>query len=315
MSSAISSYPVLTDQLRSRFRFSILEDYSFGYVRDDDEHELVPEELGAGTINHRLVDTNGDWDPDRDCLFVRRRFEIQNASCLFGPDGIACSNAEIGVAVIWTSADSKQRGAVELGGLKKSDAPSRMSLAYSFRTAQLRGMVEFSTVMYIREAGIPQPSERFLAYKRGMLLGEIDRYQIQLDGSGSVFPIYEVEEPDQPLWYVRCDWDDPTYDLFSETVAINLNKAHRNYRYIDRNSKTYDHQLLNEIIAAAISVIISKLKSQGSYWDSTVSGTDIQPGSVSQAVNYFISTLGWDVSAPETMAISIRKFMDGKVMK
>ena len=315
MSSAISSYPVLTDQLRSKYRLCILEDYSFSYTRDSSEYSLEPEEIGAGSLNHKLVDRNGDWDPDRDNLRVRRKLVIQNAACLFGGSGIACRSAEIGIAVMWTSADSKQRGAIPAGSLSMADTSSEITLEHPFDPAQLRGMVEFTTVMYIMKAGEPLPGEMFLANRCGMLLGEIDRYQIQLDGSGSVFPVNVVEKPDQPLWYVRCDWTDPKYDLFSDTVAINLNKAHRNYKYIDRNARTYEPQLLSEVISSALCVIISKLKSSKNDWNSTVSGTDIEEGSVSQAVNYFIQTLEWDVSTPEITAISVRKFMDGKVMK
>jgi len=315
MSSAISSYPVLTDQLRSKYRLCILEDYSFSYTRDSSEYSLEPEEIGAGSLNHKLVDSKGGWNPDRDNLRVRRKLVIQNAACLFGGSGIACRSAEIGIAVKWTSADSKQRGAIPAGSLSMADASSEITLEHQFDPAQLRGMVEFTTFMYIKKPGQPLPGEMFLANRCGMLLGEIDRYQIQLDGSGSVFPVNVVDEPDQPLWYVRCNWTDPKYDLFSETVSINLNKAHRSYKYIDRNSKTFNQQLFSEIISSALCVIISKLKSRESEWNSTVSGTDMDDGSVSQAVNYFIQTLEWDVSSPEITAISVRKFMDGKVMK
>lgn len=315
MSSVISAYPMLNGQLLSRIRVALLKDYSFFYSRGDDEYELMPEELGAGSINHKLVDQTGSWDPDSDNLIVRRSLFFQNYGCLFGPGGIACRNSTIGIAVVWTSADSKQRGAIPIGELQNDDASKTINLEQCFTDAILRGMVEFSTVLYIKRAGTPDSDEGYLANTYGMLLGEIDKYQIQLDGSGSVFPIYEVNEPDQPLWYVRCDWTDPTYDLFSQTVAIYLNKAHKNFKYIDRGStRTFDPQLLKEIIASALSTIIIKLKGEEGYWQSTIQGVNIQQGSVSEAVNYFVNTLEWDVSSPEVMAISIRKFLDEKDM-
>ena len=146
------------------------------------------------------------------------------------------------------------------------------------------------------------------------ILGELEgKFVIRLDGVGSVFPVYEIHEPGQPLWYVKCDWDDPTYDLFSDCVAININTAHKNYKYLDKTKRTFDEQLLKEIMASALGVIITKLKEQENYWDVTTIGEDLQSGSVSEAINYFINTLEWDVSGPESLSLSIRKFFDQRM--
>mgnify|MGYP000754980168 FL=1 len=125
--------------------------------------------------------------------------------------------------------------------------------------------------------------------------------------------MYEIHEPGQPLWYVKCDWIDPTYDLFSDSVSIYINTAHKNYKYLDKTKRTFDEQLLKEIMASALGVIITKLKEQENYWDATTSGEDLQNGSVSEAIHYFIDTLEWDVSGPEAMSLSIRKFFDQRI--
>ena len=65
-------------------------------------------------------------------------------------------------------------------------------------------------------------------------------------------------------------------------------------------------------MASALVIIISKLKEQENYWDVTI-GDDLQSGSVSEAVYYFINTLEWDVSTPDAMSLSIRKFFDQRM--
>ena len=65
--------------------------------------------------------------------------------------------------------------------------------------------------------------------------------------------------------------------------------------------------------ANTLGVIITKLKEQENYWDATTSGEDLQNGSVSEAIHYFIDTLEWDVSGPEAMSLSIRKFFDQRI--
>lgn len=313
MAANISLFPIITDELLSKIRFQA-SPYELYYVRDDQEYNLRVEEVDGSTTVYKVIDDEGIWSPDDYQLCIRRKYSIRTYQCLFGINGVACSNAKLGIALMWTSSDSKQRGVIPVGIIENSQRDLELELNFEFGEAQLRGNVEFSTIIYIKEAGTPLWGEEYLANQYGCILGELEnKFVIRLDGVGSVFPMYEIHEIGQPLWYVRCDWDDPTYDLFSDCVAININTAHRNYKYLDKTKRTFDEQLLKEIMASALCTIITKLKEQENYWDATTTGEDLQSGSVSEAVNYFINTLEWDVSEPETMSLSIRKFFDQRM--
>ena len=313
MANSLPLFPVLSDERRNKIRYMITEDYQFSYTNNEESYHLETDETAEGSGVYKLIDQEGDWSPDVHNLCVHRRGQLSSISGLFGKYGIVCSNAVIGVATIWTSSDSKQRGAIEVGEIKNTDAISRLELDYEFDVAQLRGRVDFSTILYVKKAGTPNKEERHLANTYGCLLGELDRISVLLDGNGSVFPIYEVYEPDQPLWYVRCTWEDPTFDQFVDCVSLIINTAHHNYRFLDKKRKSYDEQLMLEIMASALTIIISELKEDPNYWDETVNGNSLQRGSVSEAVNYFIKTHGWDVTSIESLSISIHKFFDQKV--
>ena len=100
--------------------------------------------------------------------------------------------------------DSKQRGVIPIGEIENSQRDLEFELNYEFSEAQLRGSVEFSTIIYLKEAGTPLWGEEHLANQYGCILGELDnKFVIRLDGNGSVFPMYEIHEPGQPLWYVN----------------------------------------------------------------------------------------------------------------
>jgi hypothetical protein len=313
MAANISLFPVITDELLNKIRFQA-SPYELYYVRDDQEYKLCAEELDGGSTVHKVIDDEGIWSPDDYQLCVRRKYFIRTYQCLFGSDGIVCNNAKLGLAVMWTSSDSKQRGVIPIGTIENSQSDLELELNYEFAEAQLRGDVEFSTIVFVKEAGTPLWDEEHLANQYGCVLGELEsKFVIRLDGVGSVFPIYEIIEPGQPLWYVKCDWDDPTYDLFSECVSININIAHKNYKYLDKTKRTFDEQLLKEIMASALVIVITKLKEQENYWDVTTVGEELQSGSVSEAANYFINTLEWDVSGPEAISLSIRKFFDQRM--
>ena len=313
MAANISLFPIITDELLGKIRFQT-SPYELYYIRDDQEYVLRAEEVDSSTIVHKVIDDEGIWSPDHDKLCIRRRYAIRTYQCLFGQTGIACKNAKLGIALMWTSSDSKQRGVIPIGEIENSSKDLDLLLNYEFSEAQLRGDVEFVTVIYLKEAGTPLWDEEHLANQYGCLLGEMDnKFVIRLDGVGSVFPMFETHEPGQPLWYVKCDWDDPTYDLFSECVSININTAHKSYKYLDKTKRTFDEQLLKEIMSSALSVIITKLKEQKIYWDVTTNGDDLQSGSVSEAIYYFINTLEWDLSGPEAISLSIRKFFDQRM--
>ena len=313
MADNILLFPFLNDNLMSRVRFQKTR-FTFYYTDSShEEHELIDEPMDAFSSIFCIKDTEGVWTQDDYNLCLRRRYCLRTFQCLFGESGLACRSAKLGLALVWTSSDSKQRGVVPIGCFSCEDTILDALVEKEFGKAQLRGEVTFSTVLYIADAGEPLENEAHLANTNGFILGKFDDYTIKIDGSGSSFPIFEVSEPGQPLWYVRCDWIDPTMDLFEDSVSINLNTAHKNYKYIDRNQRTFDPQLLSEIMAAAISIIIEKLRLQPVYWEQITGNDTLEQGSVGQAVYYFQETLDWDLSTPESVSLCARKFFEQRM--
>lgn len=314
MAADISLFPVITDELKAKMQF-IPSEYEFYYVKDDEEIPLTSEPLDDNSSIYKLNDESGHWTPDDFNIGIRRSFSLRNFKCLFGKDGVVCQNATLGLAVMWTSADSRQRGIISIGELTAIQNNVSLKFEYEFQKAQLRGCVEFSTVIYIKKSGLSTNEERHLANECGFILGEMDKFVLQLDGQGSIFPVYEVREPGKPLWHIKCDWEDPTSDKFVDTVSININTAHKNYKFLDKSKpKIYDEQLMKEIMASAIGIIVMKLKEQETYWDVTTTGQGLETGSVSEAVFYFKEALELDFSSPEVLSLSIRKLFDSKAV-
>ena len=181
-----------------------------------------------------------------------------------------------------------------------------------FSRAKFRGDINFSVVLYVAESGTPTEDELHLANEEGFVLGEFDSFKLRLEGTGSLFPIFEVHEKGQPLWYVRCDWTDPVSDSFAESVSININTAHKNYKYIDRSQKTFCPQLLVEVMSSALCSIIEKLRSE-KFLDQILGEDEMDSGSIGEIVRYFSETLGWDLTTPDKLSLTTRKFFDGRI--
>lgn len=313
MSNSIMLFPSLNEDIISRIRFQNKR-FEFYYTdKNDEEYDLITEPIEALSSVNAIKDENGIWTQDDNNLCFRRKYCLRTFQCLFGENGIACSNATLGLAVQWTSPDSRQRGIVRAGEFTAHDSIFEVVANHKFTKAQLRGEVNFSTILYLAKAGTPQVNEMHLANTEGYVLGELDSYTIKLDGSSSSFPIYEVSEPGQPLWYLKCDWFDPTADSMADCVSINLNTAHKNYSYLNREDKNFDSQLLSEIMASAITLLIEKVRLEQGYWEQIMQGDSLENGSVGQAIKYFMDSLEWDLTSPETTSLSVRKYFDQRI--
>lgn len=312
MTSGISLFPVLNDRLRDRIRLEFTP-YQFSYTRDAVDYELEANTADGENVL-KLEDKHyGIWNPDEYNICVSRDYVLKTFSVLFGAQGIACNNAKLGLALLWTSPDSKQRGVVKIGEFSCKDHQVNLHLDWEIPKAQLRGSIRLSTILYLSASGYAGPSEYHLANDEGVVLGTMDRTDIILDGVGSAFPIYLIHNLQMPLWNVTCEWEDPFQDQFFETVAINLNTAHRNYKYLDQTKRTYNDQMLKEIIASALTIIIVKLRENKEDWNEILKGENLAPGSVGQAINYYIDTLDWKLNSPESISLSIREYLEGKM--
>lgn len=319
MAIPIFLYPSLTDSIKDEIFQA--KKYIFSYTNQDGVERDLDYEVSDASSVVNCLRTDGVWSADSYNLFVRRTIALKNFRRLFGPNGLACRNARLGLSLVWTSPDSRQRGAehlVEFGVTEEEFARTRdhtfteCEVDLEFHAAKIRGDINFSIILYIAKAGSPAKNETHLANEEGLVLGTFDSFTLRIDGSGSLFPVFEVYEKNQPLWYVRCDWTDPTSDQFSESVSININTAHKNYKFIDRSQKTFCAQLLTEVMSSALCCIIEKIRSE-KYLDQILGDDEMESGSVGEVVRYFANTLGWDFSTPDKLSLSTRQFFDGRL--
>lgn len=319
MATPLFLYPSLTDELKEAIFQA--KKYTFSYTDPDGMDRELTYEASETTTSLNYLRTDGVWNSDKNNLHVRRMVALKSYRQLFGPEGLACRNAYLGLSLVWTSADSRQRGAVSILDFGVSDEQFankadhtfvQGEIELEFPAARVRGDINLSVVLYIAKAGTPTQEESHLANEEGLVLGTFDSFVLRIDGNGSLFPVFEVYEKDQPLWSVRCDWTDPVSDSFSDSVSININTAHKNYKYIDRAQKTFCSQLLVEVMSAALCCIIEKVRSE-KYLDQILGDDELDSGSVGEAIRYFANTLGWDMSSPDRLSLSTREFFDRRL--
>ena len=291
--------------------------FDFGYKYQGEERELLTATADISTSKAavlQLTDQACHWHPETSNLIARCRCVINVPLFLFGEDGLAAKNGGIlGVALMWMTPDASQRGVTPIGTITSdSTGPLEISGEIVFPPKELRGTLIIQTVLYLKERGNPVGRERYQAHQTGTLLGVLDETRIIIDGNGSLFPVHEISSPNEPLWWVRCEWNDPLEDPFTDdNFCIYLNTAHKDYAALNVNEGLKNSPLLFEIICSALQMLMMKVLGDETAREATIQGNGIQEGSVSSMVNYFLHTFGvsYDPGNPESLAIDLRKAM------
>jgi len=315
MSNHINFFKTLSPELEGKILFEGSQ-YKFSFEKDGINHSLSTGPLEDQEIRNSQIyikEEDSNWSQDENNLEINRFCIINNPAFLFGNNGLVGPKSTLGIALSWHSKSSNQRGVVPVGELVKGikNEPFEFQVKYNFKPGQLKGLITFELILYLKEnkhQNIP-----FFAQHEGTLLGELDSCTLIIDGSGSMFPILEVHNPNKPLWWVSCDWMDILSDPFTEEyVSVNLNTAHRFFKQLNVEYGLGSSPLLIEIISSSIQIIIQKAK-ETDVWDVIQSGVDLDPGSIAQAVNYFLQTFQWDHSSPENLACSIRNDLESRI--
>ena len=291
--------------------------YSFKYKYQGEERDLTTTTADTSTSRAavlQLSDQACHWHPETSNFIISSKCTINVPFFLFGEKGLAAADGGvIGVALMWMMPDASQRGVVPIGELtQKTKGPCEISGEIVFAPKELRGTLIIQTVLFLKEAGNPIGTERYQAQQPGTILGVLDETRVIIDGNGSLFPIHEVSAPNEPLWWVRCEWDDPLEDAFvDDNFCIYLNTAHKDYSALNVNEGLKNSSLLMEILCASLQILIMKVLNDDTARDATIQGSGIVEGSVSSMVNYFLHTfkVNYDQNNPEALAIDIRKAM------
>ncbi len=256
---------------------------------------------------YSLDSSDGLWNMEEYGLNVDLGLSLTNACILYGSDGIANGDSEISMVVTWKSSSSKERGVFNPQSIKNINDAQVMSFSNEFARNTFHGVIELNVQLVLTKPGTP--SEITLNNTQGVIIGDIEKLFINVDGSGSLFPIININDKEKPLWQIKMDFADPTQDLFVDTFKIILNTAHKDYVFIDlSNNEKCCNRLIIEIIQQSIIALLSKLLNENYLIN--LENIDYQEGSVLQVAKYMIDTKEFDVSSIESIIDSVSRYFD-----
>lgn len=309
----INLFPVLSERSINEL-FQITE-VSWSYVRDG--------RLCVLNVSERGVVSDADkqyafWNPNDYDVNYKFTAVINEPSKLFcsGAVAVACHDAKIGVATLWHSQSSFQRGVIEHGEISNSNKPCEIVISGSLPKGTFRDSVSLEVILYISQKGNPDASEKHFANQRGCVLGSLLNCTLVIDGDGTIFPTAYVRcGARAPLWNIQCNWDDPMVDKFVDCVRLNINMDNPMFKYLynDKENPDFSNSLLQEVVASALTVIVEKLRYEKVEVDDVDKCTPCE-GSVMMLVKYLSVQHGCDFVNPQITSEDIHKMVENTLM-
>lgn len=257
------------------------------------------------------------WNADDYNILLNAQLSINNADLLYtsGNLAIACHDSVIGVALLWSSPKSFQRGVIEIGVINNQSDLQTLPIKATFPAKTFRDLVKIEYILYIQEPGHPDPKEVIFANKKGCIVGLVDSQVLLIDGTGSIFPsMYVHAGSSAPLWSLICNWEDPYNDQWMDCISLNFNRDNKLFKYLDSESKVdFDMQLLREVLSSAMILIVEKLRGEGIPVDSL--DDECAEGSVASVIKYFASVCKCEFRDPLSTSESIRSYIEKSMKK
>jgi len=308
-------YPTITAEILDNAG-CVCGKYDFSY-RIEEQYKAL---RAKGKTTVRLEDSLESWKVENDGLRISRQISFEYPTFLYGDAGVAPSDSQLGVCIIWTNRNLTQMGYI----LPQSEADNNGKLIYNFlhefEPGSIKGDLQLETVLYLKKSAEEvSEKEQNLVNIAGVTVGMIDEVSLDFDSLYMDFPIRDVKEKDQPLWWIEFNqWEDPTKDPFSEdTICLYLNSY---YDYCPKVGDTIKNiELLIEIISTAYLMIFEKIRDMSEqYFINTIDGIDLEPGSIGMVMNYFYR--GCDPSLKtesidmlqKTIRVNIEKMLRGE---
>ncbi len=306
-------YKTISNDDFSNLNLKISREYV--YITDNDV-KVIKEQPFENTNSKKifqLVDDDYEWNPKEQSLLLTLNLEMNNVSTLFGKNGSCYKDAVLGVGLVWKPEKSRIKRCKKLFEITAIDD----SINYTIKDIELPNIssnVEFNLVIYITKPG-SLDGKPFFANEEGMILYTELLWTIIMEGNGSIFPVFEREEENGPIWSYYCDdITDIADDFFdSEHVGIIINKMHPSYAMIHPKSPTYSQAYVNETLSSAIAFIILDLRSKQEN-NLIDLNEECERGSILEVLKYFSDKLGFKINDNyNTLLNSIKMFFDKEI--
>jgi len=308
----LNLYKTFDDLSQIDENFSIQYEY---YYKNENQQKisLISPNGGENNFEIALKSEDDEWCFEKYGLCVSINIKLKNINYLYeGGYQICASGARISIATMYYSTESKSKMISKSAELNPLNDVGEYSINLVLDKNDYRKTIHLSTILFISKCAQGINDDEF-ANTTGYNLGRIGFKIIRIGGDSSQFDIKIIDNGNRPLWYLVFSFKNPNLDQFNESVLLVLNRAHKDYKFLDENSEFFSRSYMNRIVQNLLYRLFLKLKyglEENYLLKSDLD--DVADGSVTQAVKYIIETHDIDINDDENIYEGLDKVFEGK---
>ena len=278
--------------------------YKYLYKHNDEEIELEISEKNGDTIC--LQSNDGMWDSIDKGLIVETTVTLKDINKLF-ENNIAFADSVLSLVLLVYSNESKMKKTFEILELKSTTNDGEICKTFSIPPQKITGVLTIQGIVLLKKASLIC-NDKSINNTTGAILSKLNYVNVMLSGNGSLFPIFNVSKPNEPLWTFYMELNEPESDMFLDKVRVELNTSHKDFKFIDiTQNDTYCDRLVLEILHHCIFQFLCTLKNEGLL---NQIDDDFLDGSIMQAAKYLVKTHDIKVDSIDSIADSLNHFFD-----
>lgn len=256
MSNLLESFPTLNNNLIEKSGYKVNQ-IMINYMKNKAirDLELMPID---DKQYYYLDDSFGSWTPEEDNLNINMECSILDKNILFNEDyGIANKKSVLGIAVNYYCRETNKNISKNIIEVKydKDNPRLKFNINLKFNKGELAGILGINILLYLKNSY----ENDIFANNSGTVLGIYSKFEISLEGNGSIFSIKIANNKNKPLWFAEFNFTNVYEDLFeSSNTCLYLNRAHPDYKSLNAEGTTIS-PLMKEIISEYIALFIEEV--------------------------------------------------------
>ena len=293
MNNVLDSFITLDENLVEHL--CVKNSFSAFYINNSTAVPLDLEKTSIENEEYYLSSSDDKYNIANNNLCIRGCVSINNIKSLYGKENdyskIALDDTVIGVSLNAYSIASKRNITKPIGEIK-IDSENNINIYYdiNFPTGALADKLFISLNLYVKEV---KTKSNIFASIDGTILGTIYTAIINLEGTGSIFPIRVVSSKEEPLWFVDFNYDDLNDAFCQNNICLNINASHFDFEKIGSQDITPDNKAIwKEILSAFFLQLIMGLSDNEK--DELYKDDNYDEGSIGLFLQYIVDSLEID---------------------
>ena len=303
MAKLLESYPIIIPEAIDLM--NVDTNFKLSYIKKDSMINLDYQKISPD-LDEYYVDDSSDWNPVTYNLKCEGVISISNTAILYDNYKVANPGTILGVCMTFVSKNTNLTFTQEIGNITVDNNSYSFPFSFNIEKNRLSQKIEIIFSIFVKEAIGDGPFAKI----QGSDLGIVHGFVLNIEGSGSIFPIKLIDDASKPLWTMNINYDDLSDDFSIQNICIKINRHHNDYKYLgSEDIDINNYYLWKEILANFFVTLLENSKDEFDL----ITSNQYEDGTIGCFLNYIVESFGIDkvtIENPIILSENIRKRLD-----